>query len=133
MNHWLDLFTGTTWNEFRDAGANVSGFRYRLRNLATQVQPGDLFLCYLTGVMRWVGILEVVGPSKDLRKIWKDADFPVRFTVKPLLMLEAEHGVPMKELEGKVSFYQSQKDYGKFNGFVRMSPNLFASWDWPVR
>jgi hypothetical protein len=27
MNYWLDLFTGTTWDEFRGAGACVTGFR----------------------------------------------------------------------------------------------------------
>jgi hypothetical protein len=27
--YWLDLFTGTTWQEFLDAGAKVSGFRDR--------------------------------------------------------------------------------------------------------
>ena len=27
MNYWLDLFTGRTWDEFRQAGATVSGFR----------------------------------------------------------------------------------------------------------
>jgi hypothetical protein len=26
-NYWLDLFTGTTWKEFLDAGGEVSGFR----------------------------------------------------------------------------------------------------------
>jgi hypothetical protein len=26
MNYWLDLFTGTTWDEFRHAGAKISGF-----------------------------------------------------------------------------------------------------------
>jgi len=33
MNYWLDLFTGTTWNEYRKAGAKVSGFRAKMRNL----------------------------------------------------------------------------------------------------
>jgi hypothetical protein len=26
-SYWLDLFTGVTWNEFREAGGKVSGFR----------------------------------------------------------------------------------------------------------
>jgi hypothetical protein len=26
-SYWLDVFTATTWQEFLDAGANVSGFR----------------------------------------------------------------------------------------------------------
>jgi hypothetical protein len=77
MNYWLDLFTGTTWREFRDAGANVSGFRSKQTKTAKQMKKGDIFLCYLTGVMRWVGALEIVGSSGDNRKIWKEQDFPV--------------------------------------------------------
>jgi hypothetical protein len=126
MSYWLDLFTGTTWDEFQKAGANVSGFRTRMRNAATNVKPGDVLLCYLTGVMRWVGALEVVGLSKDDRPIWKDIDFPVRFDVKPLVVLQPENGIPMSELEGKVDFYRSPKDRGKFRGFIRMSPNRFG-------
>ncbi len=82
MNYWLDLFTGTTWQQFRDAGANTSGFRSRRRNVVQQIKAGDIFLCYLTGVMRWVGALEIVAPSTDKRRIWDD-DFPVR-TVRRL-------------------------------------------------
>lgn len=114
MNYWLDLFTGTTWKEFRDAGASVTGFRPRMRRTVGEVKPGDIFLCYLTGVMRWVGALEVVGPSDDKRAIWKDVEFPTRLGVTPLVMLEPEHGVPMTELEGKVAFYRGRQDRGKF-------------------
>ena len=67
MSYWLDLFTGTTWREFREAGANVSGFRPRQLRTAKRMQPGDIFLCYLTGVMRWVGALEITGRSADTR------------------------------------------------------------------
>jgi len=65
MNYWFDLFTGTTWEEFRQAGARITGFRQTTRNVAKGVKPGDIFLCYLTEVMRWVGALEVVAPSAD--------------------------------------------------------------------
>lgn len=125
MKYWLDLFTGTTWREFRDAGASVSGFSARRRNVAERVKTGDIFLCYLTGVMRWVGALEVTGRSNSTDRIWRDQEFPVRFSVKPLIMLEPEHGVPMDELQGKVSFFATPKDRGKFRGIVRGSPNLF--------
>lgn len=124
MNYWLDLFTGTTWKEFRDAGARISGFRPRLRRTAAKVKPGDVFLCYLTGVMRWVGALEVISPSQDTTPIWKDQDFPVRFDVRPLVLLDPEFGVPMEHLEGKVEFYRGAQDAGKFRGIVRRSPNL---------
>jgi hypothetical protein len=125
MNYWLDLFTGTTWREFREAGANVSGFRASQEKTAKRMQAGDIFLCYLTGVMRWVGALEITGNSTDTRQIWKEQEFPVRFAVKPLVMLDPEHGVPMQELEGRVKFYASSKDRGKFQGFIRSSLNSF--------
>lgn len=129
MNYWLDLFTGTTWREFREAGANISGFRGRQATIAKRVQPGVIFLCYLTGVMRWVGALEIEGRTADMRKIWKEEDFPVRFAVRPPIMLEPEHGVPMDELAGQVKFYAGPKDKGKFKGIVRSSLNSINQKD----
>jgi hypothetical protein len=125
MNYWLDCFTGTTWREFREAGASVSGFNERFRKHAGKIKPGDIFVCYMIGVMRWVGTLEVIGPSETKERIWKDAEFPVRFAVKPLIMFDAEHGVPMEALAGRVDFYSSPEDRPGFKGFVRLSPNLF--------
>lgn len=127
MNYWLDLFTGTTWDEFRSSGARITGFRERMRVSASKVKPGDIFLCYLTGVKRWVGALEVVGPSDDNTRIWLQDAFPVRFEVRALVALSPEHGIPMDDLEGKVLFYATEKDRGKYRGFVRMSPNRFRN------
>jgi hypothetical protein len=96
-----------------------------MRAISKRVNPGDIFLCYLTGVMRWVGALEVIKPSQDRSRIWNDDEFPVRFEVRPLVLLEPEHGVPMQELQGRVDFFKGPQDAGKFRGFVRMSPNRF--------
>jgi hypothetical protein len=126
MAYWLDLFTGTTWKEFQKAGSKISGFRMNQKVRCNHVKPGDRFLCYLTGVMRWVGALEVVkGPFEDNSPIWADAAFPVRFEVRSLVELEPEHGVPMEQLQGRVDFFSKATDKGKFKGFLRGSPNRF--------
>lgn len=125
MNYWLDLFTGTTWDEFRNHGARVTGFRHRMRGYLNKVQQGDVFLCYLTKVKLWVGALEVIAPSSDKSRIWEHDEYPVRFDVKPIITLDAECGIPMEQLEGKVDFYAGPQYAGKFKGFVRRSPNLF--------
>ena len=127
MNYWLDLFTGTTWREFRGAGANVSGFRPIRRKTVERIKPGDILLCYLTGVMRWVGALEVIGQSNDIRRIWNYDEFPARLDVKPLILLDPEYGLQMQKLEGKVHFYEGSNDAGKFKGFLRGSPARFES------
>jgi len=130
MNYWLDLFTGTTWNEFRSAGAKVSGFRQHNWKRARHIKPGDVFLCYLVGVKRWVGLLEVTGERyRDETPIWGEEVFPVRFPVKPLVMLKAEHGVPMDQLRGKLSFYETDCPPGKWSGWVRSSPTRYDKTD----
>ena len=125
MNYWLDLFTGTTWGEFRKAGANISGFNERMRKSAKRIKPGDVMLCYLTGVMRWVGALEVVGPTSDASPIWGSDAYPVRLAVKPVVMLDPEVGILMRQFEGRLDFYRGPEHRSGFRGFLRMSPNLF--------
>lgn len=68
---------------------------------------------------RWVGALEVIGPSDDDTPIWKQDPFPVRFEVRSLVVLSPDHGVPMDELTGLVDF--------KWRGLVRRSPNRIKS------
>lgn len=130
MAYWLDLFTGTTWREFQAAGAEVSGFRERRWRGASRIKPGDLFLCYMVGVKRWVGLLEVASERfKDDSAIFGEETFPVRFRVKPLVMLSPQHGVPMEELKGKVSFYPSDMSGAQWSGHVRGSPMKYKRGD----
>lgn len=125
MNYWLDLFTGSTWDEFRQAGSKLTAFRGIRLPVCQKIRRGDVFLCYLTGVMRWVGALEVVrGPFEDHGSKYLK-EFPVRFEVEPLVILDATHGIPMSDLEGKVAFYEKPEHKGGYAGFVRASPNRF--------
>ena len=55
---WLDLFTWETWNEFLQHGGKISGFRESRWPTVQKVAAGDILLCYLTGVSRFVGALE---------------------------------------------------------------------------
>jgi hypothetical protein len=41
------------------------------------------------------------------------------------VLLDPEVGVPLTNLEGKLSFYQGAQHRGGFKGFLRMSPNKF--------
>lgn len=127
MNYWLDLFTGTTWTEFQESGSTITGFRKSRTKIAAKLQPCDILLCYVTGVKRWVGALEVVRVSEDQSKIWSDEDFPIRFEVIALIQVSPEHGIPMEELEGKVAFFTGPEDRGKFKAFVRSDLNRFSN------
>jgi hypothetical protein len=130
MSYWLNLFTGTTWQEFQNAGSSVSGFRDHNWKRAQEIKPGDLFLCYMVGVKRWVGILEITSERfREEKQIFKEEVFPVRFRVKPLVMLPAENGVPMEFLRGQLTFYPADMTTAKWSGWVRSSPTRYRPED----
>ena len=130
--YWLDLFTGFTWNEFLEAGGKVTGFRESRWKTLQRTQVGDYFLCYLTGVSRFIGFLEIVSePYFDREQvIWKDEDFPARVKVKPLITLTPETAVPVFELRDQLSAFQDMKSPNAWTGHFRASPSrpLLVPW-----
>jgi len=121
-SYWLDLFTGTTWKEFLDAGGMVSGFRDSRWKTVQKMKPGDYLLCYLTGISRFIGILEVTSPAfRDQSPIWKDEDFPSRVRVKEVVSLTAETAVPVYELRDRLSFFKDVKSPIAWTGHFRGS------------
>jgi predicted RNA-binding protein len=132
-NYWLDLFTPQTWNEFQQSGSSVSGFRESRWSSVQRIQKGDHLLCYLTGISRWVGVLEVTSkPFKDSTPIWKDEDFPCRVRVKPLAQLDAETAVPVKDMKEVLSAFKTIKadSYSlAWTGRFRGSPAKWSQAD----
>jgi hypothetical protein len=129
-SYWLDLFTFETWTEFLAAGAAVSGFRENRWKTVQTMKPGDILLCYLTGVSRWIGILEVTGPPfKGNKPIWKVNDFPARVPVKLVGKLDAAFGIPVIEMKDKLSIFQNLKNPHAWTGYFRGSPQKWNQKD----
>jgi hypothetical protein len=128
--YWLDLFSATTWRQFLDAGAEVSGFRESRWAAVRQIKPGDYLLCYLTQVSRFVGVLEVVSdPYLDESKtIWQE-DFPCRVRVRVVAQLALDVAVPIKELADRLSFFQNLQSPNAWSGRVRGSPTRWKATD----
>lgn len=129
-NYWLDLFTGTTWDEFLAAGGEVSGFRDRRWKTVQQIKPGDYLLCYLTGISRWIGVLEVVSePFQDTAPIWKDDEFPCRVRARALATLTPETAVPVFELRDQLSIFRDLRNPNAWTGHFRGSPARWKAAD----
>ncbi|MGA2228022.1 MAG: EVE domain-containing protein, partial [Syntrophobacteraceae bacterium] len=129
-NYWLDLFTGATWKEFTEAGGNVSGFRQSRWKAVRQIKKGDYLLCYVTGISRFIGVLEVIGESfQDSSPIWSDEDFPCRLNVKPVIELTFETAVPVLEFKDKLSFFRDMKNPNAWTGRFRGSPTKWNEAD----
>lgn len=122
-HYWLDLFSLKTWDEFVTAGANISGFRKTRFKMVQKVRPGDYFVCYLTGLSRFVRVLEVKSePYEDESKIWEGEPFSCRLEVRPVVRLEPETAVPISELKDRLSMFQNLKFPGAWSVHFRTSP-----------
>ena len=128
--YWSDVFTGKTWEEFLKNGASVSGFRERSDNVAKRIHPGDYLICYLTGLSRFVGVLEVLSDSYfDETPIWEDQLFPIRFKVRVVYELNAKTAIPIHDLKDKLSIFGKLKTPARWSGFFRRSPVKFNPKD----
>lgn len=99
MAYYLDLFSPDTYDHFSNSTRNVSGFRISQKTSAEKIKAGDKLICYITKLGRWAGILEVLdGPFIDQTPLFDDTDDPfvLRFHVKPLVWLEKDRSIPIR-------------------------------------
>lgn len=129
--YWLDLFTGGTWQEFIDAGASISGFSASRAKAVEKIRPGDYLLCYVTGISRFVGVLEVTSrPFVDETPIWGEGAFPHRVRVKPIVMLRPETAVPVLDMRERLSIFRNlEKSPSGWTGHLRASPTRWSTED----
>ena len=127
MAYYIDLFSPETYEAFTQSSRQVSGFRERHKAMADKIRTGDILICYLTRLSRWIGVLEVIdGPFIDHSPIFVPQDDPyvVRFRVKPVVWLDIEHGIPMHDpaIWGGLSFTRDlEKGSIAWSGRVRGS------------
>jgi predicted RNA-binding protein len=130
MTYWLDLFTAKTWQEFLDHGASISGFREGRWKTVQKIKPGDRLLCYITGISRFIGILEVTSEAfQDKSKIWADAEFPCRLKVKPIVTLALDTAIPVTSMRDQLSIFKNLKSPTAWSGSFRGSPARWKSED----
>ena len=108
--YWLSLFNQTTWREFLEAGGEVMGFPEIRQKVVRKICPGDYLLAYMTGVSRWIAVLEVTDEAfDDLSRIWSQALFPCRVNVKVINSVDIEKGIPALSLSKKLRMFDDLK------------------------
>lgn len=128
-DYWVDLYDVGTWSESCKHGVSLTGFTESMRTIAERIRPGDTLLCYVVGVQRWVGALEVIGRSTDMTPVWKKDSYPVRFAVRPMVALNLEEGVPQSQLDDRSNPLCADTARHQLKGMVRASPTRFTHID----
>jgi hypothetical protein len=128
--YWLTLFTVETWQEFLDAGGQVSGFRAGRWRTVQRIRERDYLLCYLVGISRWVGILEAASRGyQDDSPIWSSDPFPSRVKVRSVVTLTPETGVPVLDMRDELSVFRNLRNPNLWSGAFRGSPLKWSAAD----
>ncbi|MCI0620635.1 MAG: EVE domain-containing protein [Acidobacteria bacterium] len=135
MNFYTNLFSPDTFETFSRSRREVSGFSKNQLSWARRLAPGDRFICYMTKLSRWVGVLEVLTECYvDETPLFYAEDDPyiVRFKVEPLVWLPKEHAVPIheKHIWDNLSFTRGcNPGSSVWTGKVRTSLNKLSAED----
>ncbi len=134
MKYYLNLFSPETYEIFNKSNREVSGFRARQENMASRIKAGDRFVCYMTKLGRWIGVLEVASDYfKDDAPIYSANDpFIIRFKVKPLAWLPKEKAIPIRDerVWNRLSFTKGvDKNTSQWTGKLRGSLNVLSQSD----
>ena len=137
MSYYIDLFSPETAMAFEKSSRNVSGFRISRKSYVEnhQIGPGDKFICYVTRLQRFVGLLEVKGKAfQDNKPIFINENDPfiLRFIVAPVVWLPLEKSIPIHQdfVWNTLSFTKGLgKDSNKWTFMVFSSPRLWPKED----
>lgn len=135
MAHFVNLFSPDTYDAFGKSDRSISGFRISQKGTADHINVGDKFICYMTKLSRWVGVLEVESAwFEDDAPIFEPENDPfvVRFKVRPLVWLEPEKAIPIHDNEvwNTLSFTRAHdKTTSNWTGRLRASLGQLSSED----
>jgi hypothetical protein len=128
MTYWLDVFSPKSWEEFKKAGATISGFPDRRWKGVQRINPGDILVCYMARQHRWFAALEVTSKAfHDSSPIWTDDVYPVRLRVRLLVAVEPpSRGIPARETLSKLNLFSGLSNIGLA---LRTSPRILDEQD----
>jgi hypothetical protein len=137
MSYYIDLFSPETAMAFEKSSRDISGFRISRKTYVEnqKIGPGDRFICYVTRLQRFVGLLEIKSKSfQDNKPLFtKETDpFVLRFNVAPVVWLLLEKSIPIHQdfIWNTISFTKGlSKDSNKWTYMVFSSPRLWPRED----
>jgi hypothetical protein len=135
MTFFTNLFSPDTYETFSRSNRDVSGFSKHQLAWARRVQRGDRFVCYMTKLSRWVGVLEVLSECypDDTPLFYPEGDpYVIRFKLRPVVWLQKDQTIPIREkhIWDRLSFTKGvAQNSPTWTGKVRISLNKLSDED----
>lgn len=135
MAFYTNLFSPDTFETFSRTDRSVSGFSKHQHAWARRIKPGDRFICYMTKLSRWIGVLEVLDECyvDETPLFFPEGDpYVIRFLVRPAVWLSKDRAIPIREknIWDTLSFTRGvASNSSAWTGKVRTSLNKLTDED----
>ena len=142
-NYWMLVSSLENFRLSRQHGFTIGGMKSRHRKKAEKVRPGDKVVYYLTGVQKLGGIAEATSEYfEDHSPLWeskkKGEDYPLRFSIKPVLILDEEEFLSAEAMARRMTYvkkWPAEHWRLAFQGNVHLLPTPESTdaerpWGW---
>ncbi len=104
-NYYFATYSPYTYPLFLKSKMDRTGIQKRYSGIAKSVKVGDVMIIYMTGVSRFCGILEVQSEAfiSDDRIYFENDPYNLQFKVKPVVLLDIEHSLPISTIWNELS------------------------------
>ena len=126
-NYWLYPFSHNVWERFRKSQEKIIKVDYRRIIIAKKkIKQGDCFICFLTGISRFIATLEVVNESSindinGLNKI-EENDFYKEIKTNILYSLTPDTSLSVRNFFNQISIFENNKSINTWTNFVKEPP-----------
>ena len=113
MAGWLIISSEQNFDITSNLGFIKQGLKKRHRKKALQIELGDIFFFYITGIQRLAGMVRIesfVTEAED--KVWvnlgknPDECYPWRFDITPLIILEKTSWMLMEDFSRRLLHFR---------------------------
>ncbi len=105
MQPWIVVGSPDNFELLRERNFDLCAFKASREKQSSEMQPGDRIVHYLTGDVRFGGIVEVTGPmfqdTTDLglrSKAKTGEEYPYRIPTKPVVILSPEDYIDVRDI-----------------------------------
>ena len=103
MTYWIVVGSPENFEIAKERGFDMFGFKSTRRRETADMQPGDKLIFYLTGVMKFGGIVDIASTVyEDHTPVFKTEkkpgeDYPFRVRTEPDRVLDKDQWLDVKE------------------------------------
>jgi predicted RNA-binding protein len=117
MAYWIVVGSPENFEIARDRGFDMFGFKSTRRRESAEMKPGDKLIFYLTGVMKFGGVVDVASEVfEDHTPVFKTEkkpgeDYPFRVRTTPDRVLDREQWLDVKEYAPRLDMTRSRGEH----------------------